>query len=326
MIEKNWFIFSPSSKAATYLNYDLDPSRRTFAKLLGHGYTTPNLTDPYELPCVPQPTEPSQPGSNQTGQYHQATNALKLILCPRSSPSCKEEPAKSAFFAVLHKKHNNDFKLPMRYERYFILWSGHPPFTTLAISAHPILMYNETASPYLPLQNWEGDAENDELLAAAQKEADHTLNENELNRVSKQSFSVFSYTVSIAWAARGGGWEELGDKHQGYLDDEVVLGVGLDDQRQVFARAKAEDLLGCMRACPGRDVEREESDRRAKDEARKQAEEEKENKNAETGSETGNGAGDGEETDVVDGKEKEKFAEEMVKKIVLGEDVDDLDG
>jgi hypothetical protein len=303
-IEKNWFIFSTTAKAAAFLSYDFGPTKRTFAKLLGHGYTTPNLTDPYEQPCIPPAEEPA-PGQNEnvTGQYHQATNALKLILCHRSSPSCKETPTNSAFFAVIHKKYSNEFKLPMRYERYFILWSGQPPFTTLAISSHPIQLYNETASPFSPLQNWAGDAENDALLAEAQKTASHTLNTEELNKASKQSYSVFSYTVSIAWAARGGDWEELGDKHQGYLDDEVILGVGLDDQRQVFARVKAGDLLGCMSACPGRDVEREERDRRATAEAvRKQAE-----KEAEVREET-------EEEKM----EREKEVEDIAKEIVEG--------
>ena len=53
-----------------------------------------------------------------------------------------------------------------------------------------------------------------------------------------------------------GGGDEVGDMHVGYLDDEVVLGIGVDDMGEGFARVKATDLVGCAVACPGRVVER----------------------------------------------------------------------
>ena len=37
----------------------------------------------------------------------------------------------------------------------------------------------------------------------------------------------------------------------GYLDDKVILGIGMDDTEQAFARVKAETLLQCLRPCPG---------------------------------------------------------------------------
>ena len=36
----------------------------------------------------------------------------------------------------------------------------------------------------------------------------------------------------------------------GYLDDEVILGIGIDDQGQGVARVRAEELLGCLKMCP----------------------------------------------------------------------------
>ena len=41
----------------------------------------------------------------------------------------------------------------------------------------------------------------------------------------------------------------------GYLDDEVIIGIGMDDTEQAFARAKAETLLQCLRPCPGMRVD-----------------------------------------------------------------------
>ena len=41
-------------------------------------------------------------------------------------------------------------------------------------------------------------------------------------------------------------------KNVGYLDDEVVLGIGIDDAGQGFVRVKAGDLLQCLKPCEGR--------------------------------------------------------------------------
>lgn len=81
----------------------------------------------------------------------------------------------------------------------------------------------------------------------------------------KDYWAYFTYTVSIsyAWgraprptAAAGGkaraGGDEVADMHVGYLDDEVVLGIGIDDSGQGFARLRAGELVDCLKACPGR--------------------------------------------------------------------------
>ena len=39
-------------------------------------------------------------------------------------------------------------------------------------------------------------------------------------------------------------------KNIGYLDDEIILSIGIDDKGQGFSRVKAQDLVTCMRACP----------------------------------------------------------------------------
>jgi hypothetical protein len=37
----------------------------------------------------------------------------------------------------------------------------------------------------------------------------------------------------------------------GYLDDEVVVGIGLEDMDQAFAKAQVRTLLQCLELCPG---------------------------------------------------------------------------
>lgn len=66
----------------------------------------------------------------------------------------------------------------------------------------------------------------------------------------KDFWAYFTYTVSIAYAW-GREDDEPGRKNVGFLDDEVILGIGIDDAGQGFARVKAGELVQCLRACEG---------------------------------------------------------------------------
>lgn len=251
-MEKNWMLFYPST-GESFIHYDIsDPRRpgrgRTFAKELGGGLATTNLTDPLELPCIPDIAENEPDPIKKHGRWHQATNSLRLVLCKRDDGSCHPTADNTVFFAIVHRKHPNFLNLPLRYERYFIIWASTPPFDMLAISQHPLLMANETASGWSMDQNWDDDP------VSAKVVADHISrfpNSTELPR-GKGYWAYFTYTVSIAWAWGRGGDVEPVDMNVGYLDDEVILGIGIDDKAQGFSRVKAGDLVQCMRACPGR--------------------------------------------------------------------------
>ena len=136
----------------------------------------------------------------------------------------------------------------------------------LGITKHPLLMANETASGWTASENWDDDPQNRKVVAAtkrlqevenigAQKTNQSTTNATEPFG-GKDYWAYFTYTVSIsyAWGREG---DEVEDKNVGYLDDEVVLGIGVDDKGQGFSRVRAEDLVGCLRACPGRREEGE---------------------------------------------------------------------
>lgn len=261
-IEKNWMLFFPPS-GESYIHYDLSGSRsgRTFAKLLGSGLTTANLTDPFELPCLRKLHAAEEDPAKRGGTVHQATNSLRLILCNRSDPACKPKEENTVFFALIHRKFPNFLKLPLRYERYFIIWSASPPFSMLGVSRYPLLMANETASGWTQSQNWDDNRANRNKVAETKKLQQvenigaRQHNGSVVNATEpfggKDYWAYFTYTVSIAYAW-GGENDEVEDKNVGYLDDEVVLGIGIDDQGQGFSRVRAHDLVGCMRACPGR--------------------------------------------------------------------------
>jgi len=257
-IEKNWLLFFPSS-GENYIHYDLSspygaPRGRTFAKVLGNGLTSTNLTDPLEQPCLRELTDAEEPDKRKRGgTWHQATNSLRLILCNRSDPNCKATSDNTVFFAIVHRKFANYLKLPLRYERFFMVWQATPPFYMLGISQHPILMRNETASGWSPSDNWSDNSTNNAIVAATKQnnpDATEPFSGNDW-------WAYFTYTVSITYAwgrppMTGRAGDEVGDMHVGYLDDEVLLAIGVDDKGQAFSRAKAGDLVQCLRACPGR--------------------------------------------------------------------------
>lgn len=246
-------VFYPES-GESFIHYDisnpLHPEKgRTFAKVLGAGLTTVNLTDHLELPCIPN-IEPDEPDLvKRNGSWHQATNSLRLVLCQRTDQSCKPTADNTVFFAVVHRKHPNFLKLPLRYERYFIVWAASAPYHMLGISRHPVLMANETASGWFMDENW------DDNVANAKAVADHKalsgINSTDPHG-GKGYWAYFTYTVSISWAWGRGGGVEMEDMNAGYLDDEVLLSIGVDDKGQVLARVAAADLLQCLRPCPGR--------------------------------------------------------------------------
>lgn len=231
-MEKNWMFFG--DKYGSYVHYDMGAQKRTFAKLLGGGLTTVNLTDSREIPCLKDAFNPEP----SVGSWHQATNSLRLILCNRDELGCEPRTSNEVYFSLIHRKMKSAMGLPLRYERYFIVWMAQPPFSMLGVSKHPMLMANETVNGFEADESWQDDEENQALLAEGKE--------------GKGQFaSFFTYTVSIGWAW-GRQNDNPQDKNVGYLNDEVILGIGLDDRAMVFSRVLARDLLQCLRACPGR--------------------------------------------------------------------------
>ncbi|MCJ1311266.1 hypothetical protein MMC25_004937 [Agyrium rufum] len=168
-IEKNWFFFYPST-GESFLHHDIyDPLRpdsgRTFSKVVGGGFTTPNLTSLHESPCLPAGDTQrgrGEEGRNsakreffpKNGHWHQATPSLRMSLCSRADPFCVPSPENSVFFAIVHKKHFNLLGLPERYERYVMVWSAQAPYGMIGISKFPTLLANETAGGWWAWQNW----------------------------------------------------------------------------------------------------------------------------------------------------------------------------
>ena len=117
----------------------------------------------------------------------------------------------------------------------------------IGVSQHPMLMANETTMGWSQSQNWDDDSANAEVVATQKKSGNYTEPYG-----GQDYWAYFTYTVSISYAWGRTYEDEVADKNVGYMDDEVVLGIGIDDKGQGFARVKAGDLVQCLRACPGR--------------------------------------------------------------------------
>ncbi|KAH0846355.1 hypothetical protein FOPE_11206 [Fonsecaea pedrosoi] len=260
---------------------------RTFAKLTGNGFTSPNLTSALEEPCFSHSEGHFADSLGNRGHWHQGSNSLRLILCTRaqarSDSACKDEEningtavstGRSVHFAIMHRKFSNELDLPLRYERYVVVWEGREPFQMLGVSKFPLLMRNERAGPWTEEENWPDAKEmgwNATRGNSREKEgrvvrrgAGDGLYEDETEHKDDfvKSQAYFTYTPSLAWAWRphsaAANQEEEDDDVEymsqlgtGYLGDDVLVGIGLEDVNQAFARVKVDDLLQCLRLCPG---------------------------------------------------------------------------
>lgn len=275
---------------------------RTFAKITGNGFTTRNLTHPEEPTCFPAAEELFRDSLGNMGHWHQGSNSLRLILCTRAQartdPACKHdeyadidkdrtepvgavESGRSVHFAIMHRKFSNEWELPLRYERYVVVWEGREPFQILGVSRHPLLFRDEWAKPWTREENWPGtkgegwnatrSPVDEEKIEVVRRGGPNKAQENVGGEDFDKDSAYFTYTPSLAWtwrphSAAANQEEEEDDADYmsqlgtGYLGEDVLVGIGLDDVRQAFARVKVDDLLQCLRLCPGVTFTEEEAD------------------------------------------------------------------
>lgn len=266
---------------------------RTLSQLLSHGLTTPNLASPPEPPCfnLTSPSHTTDP-LNNTGHWHQGTNSLRLILCTRSAfraRTCIPNPTHNSHdppspptpmtvtthsnpqyeehlrsegailhFSIIHRKFSNELDLPMRYERYILLWEARAPFRVVGVSKYPFVFGRERVRPWTFDEDRLGQRESWDLKLRRGDGEGATEDGGEDREEGGAAY--FTYTPSLAWSyrARNEDEDEAGNRERGhedlgtgYLGDEVIVGIGMDDVAQGFVRVGVGELLGCLRICPG---------------------------------------------------------------------------
>ena len=217
-IEKNWYMFWDSQNAP-YIHHDISP-KRVFAQLLPDGSVGPDLAPNAALnddACMERYIPKIAPDAKES--IHQATNALAVTLCARSDPSCIASDDNTFILTIFQHKKYADFHAT--YEPYVMLTQSMPPFAVHAISTKPIWIHGRG-----PLTS---------ACAARYREE---------GRVVPPGQTEMLYVTSMNWKERDVKW-------RGHVDDVVMLGFGIEDERSGGMNLVVGDLLQDLGLCGG---------------------------------------------------------------------------
>ena len=254
-MEKNWLLFF-SRDYGTYAQYELTPTVRTVAKLIGNGYVTVNLTSPFEVPCLGHP-HPVSAGLGEAtvlnrnilkDGWHQATNSLKLVLCGRKDVECQVTEDMEVFIAVVQRKRHNHYGLVKRYERVVVIWQSKPPFHMLAVGTARILFTGE---------GWDSVGVEKPKGSPTEK-VNSSVPTLSLHQKFRKEHN-FNFMMSLAFDHSRRRNEDADfsvgrnpdDMHIGYLDDYLIAGVGIGDKGMGVVRLRVKELVAGLAVCPG---------------------------------------------------------------------------
>ena len=223
-IEKNYFLFWDHENN-TYVHHDISPER-VYTSLSPNGAVGPNLalvTTGLDTPCLDtympklNMRNETEPGDISYETIHQATNSLSITLCNRADPSCQPSSANTFIMSIFN--HKTFYSQHAEYFPYILLFQQTPPFAAHAISTKSIWvngrsrLTNQTPSPYYRMP--------DDVLP------DH---------------SELFFIVSMAWKSRD-------QSYHGYMDDELMIGFGIEDFLSAGIDVLAGDLLQDLGYC-----------------------------------------------------------------------------
>ena len=133
-VEKNWFFFW-SDTGDMYLHHDIVP-KRVFAKVEVDGSIGPDLATAsreHDDKCM-KALAPDWTKENES--IHQGTNSLRITMCKRSDPTCKQTSENTFIMHIL--QHKTYYFWHGVYEPYVILYRESAPFAMHALSSKPI--------------------------------------------------------------------------------------------------------------------------------------------------------------------------------------------
>jgi hypothetical protein len=215
-IEKNWYVFWDYS-GEMYLHYDTTANTRVFAKLAVDGSVGPDLapaTAAHDAQCM-EKLMPKIRAKPFPEWLHQATNSLAVTLCRRADPTCHATQDNTFILALFQTK---TFYYHGVYEPYFMLFQQTAPFAVYGITTVPV-WYHGRGKPH---GNWtEGTT-----------------------KPKDQSQMIFTTSIS---------WKTPGKMYHGFLDDEVLIGFGVEDQASAGMDVVMGDLLADLETCDGKE-------------------------------------------------------------------------
>lgn len=222
-IEKNYFPFW-DLEGTMYMHFDLTYKDRAFSMI------DKTFTGGVGINLAPLATTDSacmaqyfpRMKSTKSEWIHQSSNSLSITLCARSNPDCRRTRDNTYILTIVQHK---TFYNHGVYEPYVILFSATAPFALHAISSKPFWIPGR-GEPY-------GAWLSDELAIADPL--------HDKSWVPKHQ-SQMIFIVSLAWKAQG-------MKYHGYLDDELFISFGVEDQASGGIVVTAQELLVEMNYC-----------------------------------------------------------------------------
>ncbi|KAI6349478.1 hypothetical protein MCOR25_010660 [Pyricularia grisea] len=219
-VEKNFFVFWDRD-GAMYAHHDMHP-RRVLGRLNADGSVGRDLgpdTAPADaacmaryLPALERVSFLSGPG-DEDDSVHQSTNSLAITMCKRADAGCKPGPGNTFIATVVQHKRYRGFR--SSYEAYVVLFRQEAPFALHAVSRRPLWISGRRRT-VLPASVDGGGA-------------------------GVERAEMF-YITSLNWMRRGQGYH-------GYLDDEILAGFGIEDERPAVLDVRAEDLFQDLGLC-----------------------------------------------------------------------------
>ncbi|KAF2680066.1 hypothetical protein K458DRAFT_421872 [Lentithecium fluviatile CBS 122367] len=214
-IEKNWFMFWDAQNKP-YVHHDIAP-KRVFAELLPDGSVGPDLAPaaaPSDEACMARYMPKVGP---EHESIHQATNALAVTMCARSDPNCVPNDDNTFILTIFQHKKYVDFHAV--YEPYVMLTQSVPPFTIHGISTKPIWIHGRGKLTRESAKKFRGEG-----------------------KVVPEGQTEMLYVTSVNWKERAVRW-------RGFLDDVVMLGFGVEDERAAGLDVVVGELLGGLGLC-----------------------------------------------------------------------------
>ena len=216
-VEKDYFLFWDSD-GKPYVHYEMFP-QRVFSELNIDGSVGPSIASiaaSKDAICMGQYLPRIEDPENQWLQ--QATNSLSITLCKRKDPLCKPSDSNTHIMHIFH--HASLYDEHLVYEPYLALFEQTAPFALTAISQRPFWIHGR------------------DVLSANSSTIQYWGKENLIPEGHTERFSV-----------SGLSWKTHGQKYHGYMDDPVILGLGIEDAQAAGMDVLAGDLVEDLAFC-----------------------------------------------------------------------------
>ncbi|KAK9490749.1 hypothetical protein V1508DRAFT_252784 [Lipomyces doorenjongii] len=170
----------------------------------------------------------AQPDS-QKMMIHQATNSLRVTLCEYP---CEPTLDNTVLISIMHVKYERF--LDVYYRRYLVVMNATAPFHILARSSN--LMYAGTDERH--------------MVYSVALEWDHSHYRRRRESLDNPPNAVEKREESSLAKLTPDTNNLVNDYYHGWLDDTVLISLGLNDKESAFIHVKASQLLDCLELCP----------------------------------------------------------------------------